>query len=216
VSETLPTDQSTGAASSNESASEGARYRRDRSLSGSEPGEEPIREFASAAAGRAYIRKRWNLTSDVPHAAIRSTGKPGTAKTDRLSLRSPSSFTSRLRAVGHVVFVTLDNCGTIHWPLRPRHGDPEKTIGLVLFRQSYICHLPTTSLTMGKRTIDILLTVRDRTTAKIWGDPRRLCDRITNSFPAITGFRSRSGASYRFPGYSATNCWRSPKIMLPT
>ena len=102
----------------------------DRELIGLKPVKTRIREIASLLLIER-IRKRMNLTSDVPTLHMSFTGNPGTGKTT-VALRI-ASILHKLGFVrrGQVVSVTRDELvGTIYRPHRAEdQGNPEKSHG---------------------------------------------------------------------------------------
>ncbi len=135
----------------------------DRELIGLKPVKTRIREIASLLLIER-IRKRMNLTSEVPTLHMSFTGNPGTGKTT-VALRI-ASILHKLGFVrrGQVVSVTRDELvGQYIGHTAPKTKEIlKKAMGGVLFiDEAYYLHRPDNERDYGQEAIEILLQVME-------------------------------------------------------
>jgi len=175
----------------------------DRELIGLKPVKTRIREIASLLLIER-IRKRMNLTSDVPTLHMSFTGNPGTGKTT-VALRI-ASILHKLGFVrrGQVVSVTRDELvGQYIGHTAPKTKEIlKKAMGGVLFiDEAYYLYRPENERDYGQEAIEILLQVmenqRDDLVVILAGYKQRM-DVFFRSNP---GLSSRIAHHLGFPDY---------------
>src|SRR6202045_3088920 len=148
----------------------------DRELIGLRPVKTRIREIASLLLIER-IRKRMNLSSEVPTLHMSFTGNPGTGKTT-VALRI-ASILHKLGFVrrGQVVSVTRDELvGQYIGHTAPKTKEIlKKAMGGVLFiDEAYYLHRPDNERDYGQEAIEILLQVMESRREDLVVHPRRL------------------------------------------
>lgn len=175
----------------------------DRELIGLKPVKTRIREIASLLLIER-IRKRMNLSSDVPTLHMSFTGNPGTGKTT-VALRI-ASILHKLGFVrrGQVVSVTRDELvGQYIGHTAPKTKEIlKKAMGGVLFiDEAYYLHRPENEKDYGQEAIEILLQVMENQREDIVVILAGYRDRMETFFASNPGFRSRIAHHIDFPDY---------------
>ena len=163
----------------------------DRELIGLKPVKTRIREIASLLLIER-IRKRMNLTADVPTLHMSFTGNPGTGKTT-VALRI-ASILHRLGFVrrGHVVSVTRDELvGQYIGHTAPKTKEVlKKAMGGVLFiDEAYYLYRPDNERDYGQEAIEILLQVMESQREDLVVILAGYGDRMDKFFASNPGFR---------------------------
>src|SRR3981081_656048 len=176
----------------------------DRELIGLKPVKTRIREIASLLLIER-IRKRMNLTSEVPTLHMSFTGNPGTGKTT-VALRI-ASILHKLGFVrrGQVVSVTRDELvGQYIGHTAPKTKEIlKKAMGGVLFiDEAYYLHRPDNERDYGQEAIEILLQVMESQSEGMGGSLAGYGDRMDKFFASNPGFRSRIAHHIDFPDYA--------------
>ena len=176
----------------------------DRELIGLKPVKTRIREIASLLLIER-IRKRMNLTSEVPTLHMSFTGNPGTGKTT-VALRI-ASILHKLGFVrrGQVVSVTRDELvGQYIGHTAPKTKEIlKKAMGGVLFiDEAYYLHRPDNERDYGQEAIEILLQVMESQREDLVVILAGYGDRMDKFFASNPGFRSRIAHHIDFPDYS--------------
>src|SRR5262249_772486 len=176
----------------------------DRELIGLTPVKTRIREIASLLLIER-IRKRLNLTSEVPTLHMSFTGNPGTGKTT-VALRI-ASILHRLGFVrrGQVVSVTRDELvGQYIGHTAPKTKEIlKKAMGGVLFiDEAYYLHRPDNERDYGQEAIEILLQVMENQREDLVVILAGYGERMTSFFASNPGFPSRIAHPLPFPDYS--------------
>src|SRR3977135_1834452 len=176
----------------------------DRELIGLKPVKTRIREIASLLLIER-IRKRMNLTSEVPTLHMSFTGNPGTGKTT-VALRI-ASILHKLGFVrrGQVVSVTRDELvGQYIGHTAPKTKEIlKKAMGGVLFiDEAYYLHRPDNERDYGQEAIEILLQVMESQREDLVVILAGYADRMDKFFRSNPGFRSRIAHHIDFPDYA--------------
>jgi probable Rubsico expression protein CbbX len=190
----------------------------DRELIGLRPVKTRIREIASLLLIER-IRKRMNLTSDVPTLHMSFTGNPGTGKTT-VALRI-ASILHRLGYVrrGQVVSVTRDELvGQYIGHTAPKTKEIlKKAMGGVLFiDEAYYLHRPDNERDYGQEAIEILLQVMETQREDLVVILAGYGERMDKFFASNPGFRSRIAHHITFPDYDAVELLTIAERMLAT
>jgi probable Rubsico expression protein CbbX len=188
----------------------------DRELIGLKPVKTRIREIASLLLIER-IRKRMNLTTDVPTLHMSFTGNPGTGKTT-VALRI-ASILHRLGFVrrGHVVSVTRDELvGQYIGHTAPKTKEVlKKAMGGVLFiDEAYYLYRPDNERDYGQEAIEILLQVMESQREDLVVILAGYGDRMDKFFASNPGFRSRIAHHIDFPDYSGCELLAIAELML--
>jgi probable Rubsico expression protein CbbX len=188
----------------------------DRELVGLKPVKTRIREIASLLLIER-IRKRMNLTSDVPTLHMSFTGNPGTGKTT-VALRI-ASILHKLGFVrrGHVVSVTRDELvGQYVGHTAPKTKEVlKKAMGGVLFiDEAYYLHRPDNERDYGQEAIEILLQVMESQRDDLVVILAGYGERMDKFFASNPGFRSRIAHHIDFPDYSEGELLAIADLML--
>jgi len=177
----------------------------DRELIGLKPVKTRIREIASLLLIER-IRKRMNLTSDVPTLHMSFTGNPGTGKTT-VALRI-ASILHKLGFVrrGQVVSVTRDELvGQYIGHTAPKTKEVlKKAMGGVLFiDEAYYLYRPENERDYGQEAIEILLQVMENHRDDLVVILAGYKDRMARFFESNPGMSSRIAHHIDFPDYQA-------------
>ena len=188
----------------------------DRELVGLKPVKTRIREIASLLLVER-IRKRMNLTSEVPTLHMSFTGNPGTGKTT-VALRM-ASILHKLGFVrrGHVVSVTRDELvGQYIGHTAPKTKEIlKKAMGGVLFiDEAYYLHRPDNERDYGQEAIEILLQVMESQREDLVVILAGYGDRMDKFFASNPGFRSRIAHHIDFPDYADDELLAIAELML--
>jgi probable Rubsico expression protein CbbX len=188
----------------------------DRELIGLTPVKTRIREIASLLLIER-IRKRLNLTSEVPTLHMSFTGNPGTGKTT-VALRI-ASILHRLGFVrrGQMVSVTRDELvGQYIGHTAPKTKEVlKKAMGGVLFiDEAYYLHRPDNERDYGQEAIEILLQVMESQREDLVVILAGYGDRMDKFFASNPGFRSRIAHHIDFPDYSEHELLAIAELML--
>ena len=188
----------------------------DRELIGLKPVKTRIREIASLLLIER-IRKRMNLTTDVPTLHMSFTGNPGTGKTT-VALRI-ASILHRLGFVrrGHVVSVTRDELvGQYIGHTAPKTKEIlKRAMGGVLFiDEAYYLNRPDNERDYGQEAIEILLQVMESQREDLVVILAGYGDRMEKFFASNPGFRSRIAHHIDFPDYSNDELLAIAELML--
>src|SRR3954470_14679305 len=188
----------------------------DRELIGLKPVKTRIREIASLLLIER-IRKRMNLTTDVPTLHMSFTGNPGTGKTT-VALRM-ASILHRLGFVrrGHVVNVTRDDLvGQYIGHTAPKTKEIlKKAMGGVLFiDEAYYLYRPENERDYGQEAIEMLLQVMETQREDLVVILAGYGDRMEKFFQSNPGFRSRVAHHIDFPDYTDDELLSIAEIML--
>src|ERR1700722_7697262 len=188
----------------------------DRELIGLKPVKTRIREIASLLLIER-IRKRMNLTSDVPTLHMSFTGNPGTGKTT-VALRM-ASILHKLGFVrrGQVVSVTRDELvGQYIGHTAPKTKEIlKKAMGGVLFiDEAYYLHRPDNERDYGQEAIEILLQVMESQREDLVVILAGYGDRMDKFFASNPGFRSGMAHHIDFPDYADDELFAIAELML--
>jgi probable Rubsico expression protein CbbX len=188
----------------------------DRELIGLRPVKTRIREIASLLLIER-IRKRMNLSTEVPTLHMSFTGNPGTGKTT-VALRI-ASILHRLGFVrrGQVVSVTRDELvGQYIGHTAPKTKEIlKKAMGGVLFiDEAYYLHRPDNERDYGQEAIEILLQVMESQREDLVVILAGYGDRMDKFFAGNPGFRSRIAHHIDFPDYSDSELLAIAELML--
>src|SRR6187455_404989 len=188
----------------------------DRELIGLKPVKTRIREIASLLLIER-IRKRMQLTTDVPTLHMSFTGNPGTGKTT-VALRI-ASILHRLGFVrrGQVVSVTRDELvGQYIGHTAPKTKEIlKKAMGGVLFiDEAYYLHRPDNERDYGAESIEILLQAMENNREDLVVILAGYKDRMDKFFHSNPGMRSRIAHHIDFPDYGADELLAIAKLML--
>ena len=175
-----------------------------------------IREIASLLLIER-IRKRMNLTSDVPTLHMSFTGNPGTGKTT-VALRM-ANILHKLGFVrrGHVVSVTRDELvGQYIGHTAPKTKEIlKKAMGGVLFiDEAYYLYRPDNERDYGQEAIEILLQVMESQREDLVVILAGYGDRMDKFFSSNPGFRSRIAHHIDFPDYADDELLAIAELML--
>ena len=188
----------------------------DRELIGLKPVKTRIREIASLLLIER-IRKRMNLTSEVPTLHMSFTGNPGTGKTT-VALRI-AAILHKLGFVrrGHVVSVTRDELvGQYIGHTAPKTKEIlKKAMGGVLFiDEAYYLHRPDNERDYGQEAIEILLQVMENQRDDLVVILAGYGDRMEKFYQSNPGFRSRIAHHIDFPDYQDAELLTIAESML--
>ena len=188
----------------------------DDELIGLKPVKTRIREIASLLLIER-IRKRMNLTSEVPTLHMSFTGNPGTGKTT-VALRI-ASILHKLGFVrrGQVVSVTRDELvGQYIGHTAPKTKEIlKKAMGGVLFiDEAYYLHRPDNERDYGQEAIEILLQVMESQREDLVVILAGYGDRMDKFFASNPGFRSRIAHHIDFPDYADHELLAIAELML--
>src|SRR5438093_12622731 len=188
----------------------------DRELIGLKPVKTRIREIASLLLIER-IRKRMNLTSDVPTLHMSFTGNPGTGKTT-VALRI-ASILHKLGFVrrGQVVSVTRDELvGQYIGHTAPKTKEIlKKAMGGVLFiDEAYYLHRPDNERDYGQEAIEILLQVMENHRDDLVVILAGYKDRMDTFFSSNPGMASRIAHHLDFPDYREDELLQIAQLML--
>src|SRR6266536_2084235 len=188
----------------------------DRDLIGLKPVKTRIREIASLLLIER-IRKRMNLTSDVPTLHMSFTGNPGTGKTT-VALRI-ASILHKLGFVrrGQVVSVTRDELvGQYIGHTAPKTKEVlKKAMGGVLFiDEAYYLHRPDNERDYGQEAIEILLQVMEAQREDLVVILAGYADRMDTFFRSNPGMASRIAHHIDFPDFTLEELLRIAGQML--
>src|SRR5262249_30257986 len=188
----------------------------DRELIGLTPVKTRIREIASLLLIER-IRKRLNLTTEVPTLHMSFTGNPGTGKTT-VALRM-ASILQRLGFVrrSQVVSVTRDELvGQYIGHTAPKTKEVlKKAMGGVLFiDEAYYLYRPDNERDYGQEAIEILLQVMESQREDLVVILAGYGDRMDKFFASNPGFRSRIAHHIDFPDYSEHELLAIAELML--
>ena len=188
----------------------------DRELIGLRPVKTRIREIASLLLIER-IRKRMNLSTEVPTLHMSFTGNPGTGKTT-VALRI-ASILHRLGFVrrGQLVSVTRDELvGQYIGHTAPKTKEIlKKAMGGVLFiDEAYYLHRPDNERDYGQEAIEILLQVMESQREDLVVILAGYSDRMDKFFASNPGFRSRIAHHIDFPDYSDDELLAIAELML--
>jgi probable Rubsico expression protein CbbX len=177
----------------------------DRELVGLKPVKTRIREIASLLLIER-IRKRMNLTTEVPTLHMSFTGNPGTGKTT-VALRI-ASILHRLGFVrrGHVVSVTRDELvGQYIGHTAPKTKEVlKKAMGGVLFiDEAYYLYRPENERDYGQEAIEILLQVMENQRDDLVVILAGYAERMQTFFRSNPGMSSRIAHHLDFPDYAS-------------
>src|SRR4030081_3056745 len=216
VSEMLPTEQVALRREFNEVGIGEVLDQLDRELIGLKPVKTRIREIASLLLIER-VRKRMNLSTEVPTLHMSFTGNPGTGKTT-VALRI-ASILHRLGFVrrGQVVSVTRDELvGQYIGHTAPKTKEIlKKAMGGVLFiDEAYYLHRPDNERDYGQEAIEILLQVMESQREDLVVILAGYGDRMDKFFASNPGFRSRIAHHIDFPDYSDDELLMIAELML--
>jgi len=188
----------------------------DRELIGLRPVKTRIREIASLLLIER-IRKRMNLSSEVPTLHMSFTGNPGTGKTT-VALRI-ASILHKLGFVrrGQIVSVTRDELvGQYIGHTAPKTKEIlKKAMGGVLFiDEAYYLHRPDNERDYGQEAIEILLQVMESQREDLVVILAGYGDRMDKFFASNPGFRSRIAHHIDFPDYSIGELMEIASMMV--
>src|SRR6266550_2495563 len=188
----------------------------DRELIGLKPVKTRIREIASLLLVER-IRKRMNLTSDVPTLHMSFTGNPGTGKTT-VALRI-ASILHKLGFVrrGQVVSVTRDELvGQYIGHTAPKTKEIlKKAMGGVLFiDEAYYLYRPENERDYGQEAIEILLQVMEDNRDDLVVILAGYKNRMDTFFKSNPGMASRIAHNIEFPDYGAEELMDIAKCMM--
>ena len=188
----------------------------DGELIGLKPVKTRIREIASLLLIER-IRKRMNLTSEVPTLHMSFTGNPGTGKTT-VALRM-AEILHRLGYVrnGHLVSVTRDDLvGQYIGHTAPKTREViKKAMGGVLFiDEAYYLFKPENERDYGQESIEILLQVMENNRDDLVVILAGYKDRMDTFFRSNPGLSSRIAHHIDFPDYTVEELFAIADIML--
>jgi probable Rubsico expression protein CbbX len=175
-----------------------------RELIGLKPVKTRIREIASLLLIER-IRKRMNLTSEVPTLHMSFTGNPGTGKTT-VALRM-AEILHRLGYVrkGHLVAVTRDDLvGQYIGHTAPKTKEIlKKAMGGVLFiDEAYYLYRPENERDYGQEAIEILLQILENQRDDLVVIVAGYKERMDTFFHSNPGLSSRIAHHIEFPDYA--------------
>src|SRR5438067_4766603 len=187
-----------------------------RELIGLRPVQTRIREIASLLLIER-VRKRMNLSTEVPTLHMSFTGNPGTGKTT-VALRI-ASILHRLGFVrrGQVVSVTRDELvGQYIGHTAPKTKEIlKKAMGGVLFiDEAYYLYRPDNERDYGQEAIEILLQVMESQRADLVVILAGYKDRMEKFYASNPGLSSRIANHVDFPDYSPDELLSIGKFML--
>lgn len=188
----------------------------DQELIGLKPVKTRIQEIASLLLVER-IRKKMELTSEIPTLHMSFTGNPGTGKTT-VALRM-ADILHRLGYVrrGHVVSVTRDELvGQYIGHTAPKTKEIlKKAMGGVLFiDEAYYLHRPDNERDYGQEAIEILLQVMESQREDLVVILAGYADRMEKFFSSNPGFRSRIAHHIDFPDYTNEELLAIAEVML--
>src|SRR6476660_7233902 len=188
----------------------------DRELIGLKPVKTRIREIASLLLIER-IRKRMNLSTELPTLHMSFTGNPGTGKTT-VALRI-AGILHRLGFVrrGHVISVTRDDLvGQYIGHTAPKTKEIlKKAMGGVLFiDEAYYLYRPENERDYGQEAIEMLLQVMETQREDLVVILAGYGDRMEKFFQSNPGFRSRVAHHIDFPDYTDDELLSIAEIML--
>lgn len=188
----------------------------DQELIGLKPVKTRIQEIASLLLVER-IRKKMELTSEIPTLHMSFTGNPGTGKTT-VALRM-ADILHRLGYVrrGHVVSVTRDELvGQYIGHTAPKTKEIlKKAMGGVLFiDEAYYLHRPDNERDYGQEAIEILLQVMESQREDLVVILAGYADRMERFFSSNPGFRSRIAHHIDFPDYTNEELLAIAEVML--
>src|SRR3982751_3817160 len=188
----------------------------DRELVGLRPVKTRIREIASLLLIER-IRKRMNLTSEVPTLHMSFTGNPGTGKTT-VALRI-AAILHKLGFVrrGHVVSVTRDELvGQYIGHTAPKTKEIlKKAMGGVLFiDEAYYLYRQENERDYGQESIEILLQIMENKREDLVVILAGYTDKMDKFFTSNPGFRSRIAHHVDFPDYSESELLDIAHLLL--
>ena len=188
----------------------------DRELIGLKPVKTRIREIASLLLIER-IRKRMNLTSEVPTLHMSFTGNPGTGKTT-VALRI-ASILHKLGFVrrGQVVSVTRDELvGQYIGHTAPKTKEIlKKAMGGVLFiDEAYYLHRPDNERDYGQEAIEVLLAVMESERQNLVVVMAGYKEPMEEFFVANPGMGSRVAHHISFPDYDAGELMQIAELMV--
>jgi probable Rubsico expression protein CbbX len=188
----------------------------DLELIGLRPVKTRIREIASLLLIER-VRKRMNLSTEMPTLHMSFTGNPGTGKTT-VALRI-ASILHRLGFVrrGQVVSVTRDELvGQYIGHTAPKTREIlKKAMGGVLFiDEAYYLHRPDNERDYGQEAIEILLQVMESQREDLVVILAGYGERMEKFFTSNPGFRSRIAHHIDFPDYSDDELLAIAELML--
>src|SRR5438552_15968122 len=176
----------------------------DLELIGLKPVKTRIREIASLLLIER-IRKRMNLTSDVPTLHMSFTGNPGTGKTT-VALRI-ASILHKLGFVrrGQVVSVTRDELAgqyIVHTAPKTKEILKKAMGGVLFIDEAYYLHRPDNERDYGQEAIEILLQVMEQQREDLDVILAGYGERMDKFFASNPGFHWRIAHHIDFPDYS--------------
>ena len=188
----------------------------DRELVGLKPVKTRIREIASLLVVER-VRRKLELTSEVPTLHMSFTGNPGTGKTT-VALRM-ADLLHRLGFVrrGHLVSVTRDDLvGQYIGHTAPKTKEIlKKAMGGVLFiDEAYYLYRPENERDYGQEAIEILLQVMENQREDLVVILAGYADRMERFFQSNPGFRSRIAHHVEFPDYGEAELLSIADLML--
>lgn len=190
--------------------------RLDRELIGLKPVKTRIREIASLLVVER-VRRKLELTSEVPTLHMSFTGNPGTGKTT-VAMRM-AELLHRLGFVrrGHLVSVTRDDLvGQYIGHTAPKTKEIlKKAMGGVLFiDEAYYLYRPENERDYGQESIEILLQVMENQREDLVVILAGYEDRMEKFFQSNPGFRSRIAHHIEFPDYGEGELLEISELML--
>ena len=188
----------------------------DRELVGLKPVKTRFREIASLLVVER-VRRKLELTSEVPTLHMSFTGNPGTGKTT-VAMRM-ADLLHRLGFVrrGHLVSVTRDDLvGQYIGHTAPKTKEIlKKAMGGVLFiDEAYYLYRPENERDYGQEAIEILLQVMENQREDIVVILAGYEDRMEKFFQSNPGFRSRIAHHIEFPDYGEMELLEIAELML--
>src|SRR5216117_247338 len=188
----------------------------DRELIGLAPVKTRIREIASLLLIER-VRKRMNLTTEVPTLHMSFTGNPGTGKTT-VALRI-ASILHKLGFIrrGHLVSVTRDDLvGQYIGHTAPKTKEVlKKAMGGVLFiDEAYYLYRPENERDYGQESIEILLQVMESQREDLVVILAGYKDRMDTFFRSNPGMSSRIAHHIDFPDYTPGQLQSIAALML--
>ena len=163
------------------------------------------------------MRRKLELTSEVPTLHMSFTGNPGTGKTT-VAMRM-ADLLHRLGFVrrGHLVSVTRDDLvGQYIGHTAPKTKEIlKKAMGGVLFiDEAYYLYRPENERDYGQEAIEILLQVMENQREDIVVILAGYEDRMEKFFQSNPGFRSRIAHHIEFPDYGEMELLEIAELML--
>jgi probable Rubsico expression protein CbbX len=188
----------------------------DRELVGLKPVKTRIREIAALLLVDR-VRKRMELSSEVPTLHMCFTGNPGTGKTT-VALRM-AEILHRLDYVrkGHLVSVTRDDLvGQYIGHTAPKTKEVlKRAMGGVLFiDEAYYLYRPENERDYGQEAIEILLQVMENQRDDLVVILAGYKDKMDRFFQSNPGMSSRIAHHLEFPDYSVDELVEISKLML--